>query len=134
MKFYDLIPQHAYDTATDVIRSNVNILYGRMLQIEKLCNLPIEITSGFRSLEHHIEIYKKKMGKDFSMKKVPLKSLHLTGEAVDIYDKNGKLFLWCYNNVSILENVCLWVENDQGVPRVHFQSRPPKSGQRFFLP
>jgi hypothetical protein len=65
--------------------------------------------------------------------KIPMKSLHLRGAAVDIADPSGKLMLWCKSNVDILEQVGLWCE--EGTKGwVHFQSQPPRSGKRFFLP
>ena len=70
-------------------------------------------------------------------------SPHITCDAVDIEDFDAPddgddandLAVWCLNNVGILESSGLWMEDPRCTPSwVHWQTRPPKSGRRFFIP
>ena len=91
------------------------------------------VTSGFRTMEDHIRVYREKGITDVT--KIPMKSLHLTGKAIDIYDPNFELTDWCkLNNSKILKEVGLWCEDDKSVKRLHFQTSPPRSGSRWFKP
>ncbi len=70
---------------------------------------------------------------NFDMTKVPMKSCHLTGQAIDVWDADGKLKAWIKENLGALERAGLWCEHFDDTPDwVHFQSVPPKSGRRFF--
>lgn len=61
------------------------------------------------------------------------KSCHLTCEAVDLLDKDGKLYKWCKDNVEVLEELGLYVEDKSYTPTwVHLQTRVTK--RRFFIP
>jgi hypothetical protein len=111
---------------------NSNELLEKLNKIRKLYGKPMIPTNSFRSLEHHLEIYAKKGITDQS--KIPMKSKHLYFQACDIYDPNRDLMKWCKANEDVLEEVGLWCEEEDSVPRVHFQIVPPKSGKRFFLP
>lgn len=94
------------------------------------------VTSGLRSMEDHLCIYREKAAKEgvaFDESKVPKKSLHLFGAAVDIWDPHGELMDWCVKNEKRLEQIQLWVEaGTRGW--VHFQIYAPNSGKRFFKP
>ena len=62
-------------------------------------------------------------------------SLHLTGEAVDLADRDGALKYWCMSHLSILADCGLWMENGTATPTwCHLQSKPPASGRRVFQP
>ncbi len=116
---------------------NLEELQKRINIIRDKWTKPLIVTSGFRSMQHHIDIYRTvalKQGKKFSMLQVPLGSAHLDGGAVDIADPDGSLHKWCEANVPLLEQVGLWMEEKDSTPRCHFQIRPPKSGKRFFKP
>lgn len=70
-----------------------------------------------------------------------LKSAHMTCEAVDIRDDSqGSLAKWCLNNLSLLEQLGLYMESPTATQQppnkfwVHLQIRPTKSGRRVFLP
>lgn len=63
------------------------------------------------------------------------KSLHMTGEAVDISDDDGTLDEWCMNNQATLARIGLWLEHPSSTPRwCHLQTVAPKSGNRVFFP
>jgi aryl carrier-like protein len=81
------------------------------------------VTSGLRSLDQQQQLIAA--GKSNAPK-----SHHLTGEAVDIYDPDGKLYQYCLDSIPLLEQCELWCEIRQGA-WVHFQIVPPKSGKRF---
>lgn len=126
----------------DIQKKNIEILLHRMNQVRILYKKSMIITSGVRTIDHQISIYKEKAVKKewpfesgiFDLSKVPLKSMHLIGAAADVLDENGKLMLWCKGNEHHLVAIGLWVEDDPSTPRVHLQIFPPKSGNRFFKP
>jgi hypothetical protein len=96
------------------------------------CPLKLIITSGLRDLERHKAIYLKK---GIEESKIPLGSKHLSGQAVDMADKDGSLWLWCIANMKDLEAANLYLEDKSATPTwVHFQCVPPKSGKRIFKP
>lgn len=116
---------------------NLEVLLKRINMIRDAWGKPMTITSGFRSMQHHIDIYRTialRKGQSFSNLQVPMSSRHLTGEAADVADPGGLLHDWCVSNVEILEQAGLWCEVKDETPRVHFQSKPPRSGLRFFKP
>lgn len=107
-------------------------------KIRSLFGKSMIVTSGVRTLEDHIEIYKKKGIID--IKKIPMKSRHLETEedvfAADIGGPNVKeLQKWCLENIEVLEEIGLWIEDFAYTKNwVHFQDSPPASGKRFFIP
>lgn len=115
---------------------NLEITLERVNRLQDKQELPFIVTSGFRALQHHIDIYRTKAlkaGLPFSNLQVPLKSRHLTGEAVDISDPTGAIYKWAYENQDVLKEIGLWCE--KGTKGwLHCQTQPPKSGARFFLP
>lgn len=87
-------------------------------------------SSCLRSREVQIRIYKEKGITDLN--KIPFRSCHFTGEAVDIAD-DGSLQKWLKQNVKKLEELDLYVEDFASTPNwVHIQTRPTKN--RFFKP
>lgn len=116
---------------------NLEELQKRLNKIRAVWGKPMIVTSGFRTVQHHIDIYRTKAfkaKKPFSMLQVPLSSRHIYGQACDILDSDGTLYEWCVKNIELLEEAGLWCEVKDNEPRVHFQSKPPKSGLRFFKP
>lgn len=63
-------------------------------------------------------------------------STHLTAEGIDLQECAGRMFArWCLAHLDVLEAVDLWMEDPQWTPTwVHLQSRPPRSGNRVFIP
>jgi hypothetical protein len=65
------------------------------------------------------------------------RSKHMTGQAVDIGDDSGdlgRLFASILGQ-RMLEEAALFMESPSKTPRwVHFQTVPPKSGKRIFIP
>ena len=119
------------DIPKDVL-ANLKELHRRINLVRDLYGKPMKPTSVYRSMEDHLRIYKEKGITDKA--KIPMKSKHLFGEAIDVYDPKGELMDWCMSHVSDLETIQLWCEERDSTPRVHFQIVPPKSGNRFFKP
>lgn len=123
---------------TEAIEDNLTKLLGALLQIEAAYGEAFTVTSGLRSMEHHLAIYEKKnadlkkAGKP--QVKVPLASKHLYGQAADIYDPHGRLWNWTMANLDLMAKLGVYIEDDTSVPRVHYQIVAPGSGKRLFKP
>jgi Peptidase M15 len=62
-------------------------------------------------------------------------SKHMTCQAIDIEDNDGKLKSLCLKNLIALEHLNLWMEAPEATPTwVHVQIISPKSGHRVFIP
>lgn len=113
---------------TPEIDANLQILLEKMNKVRVAYAQPMIVTSGLRSekLQEALIIAGKSNAP---------KSHHLTGEAVDIQDKDGKLAEWVKANISLMEQIGLWFEDPAStVGWLHCQIVPPKSGKRFFIP
>lgn len=111
-----------------VIDANLKILHERMNELRQIWAKPMIITSGLRSDEQQMELIKAGKSKAIASK-------HLAGMACDVYDPDKELAKWCLANEDILRRIGLWCEHpDYTRNWVHFQSTPPKSGKRFFIP
>ncbi len=121
---------HDFPT-TPEIDSNLNKLLERVNVIREKWGKPMTVTSGLRSMEDHLRIYAQKGITD--PKKIPMKSKHLSGEAVDISDPDLELTQWLKDNPQHLLNAGLWCEEGNS-DWTHFQCVPPNSGNRWFLP
>lgn len=118
---------------TPGIDINLLELHRRINIVRQLWGKPMIVTSGFRSLVDHKRIYMEKARKaGIQNPRIPMGSLHLSGEAVDIRD-DGSLYDWLKQSEQVLIDAGLWCE--EGTKGwVHFQTRPPRSGKRWFLP
>lgn len=116
---------HNYPT-TPEIDANLLILLTKINQVRASYGVPMIVTSGLRDQAQQQQLIAE--GKSNAPK-----SHHLTGEAVDVYDPDGKLDIWTRENVALLESLGLWLEERVG-SWVHFQCVPPTSGKRWFLP
>lgn len=62
-------------------------------------------------------------------------SKHITGDAIDLEDADGKLKEWCVFNQDNLIAHGLFMEHPEATPTwVHLQQIPPASGNRIFRP
>lgn len=117
---------HNHQVNIDELLKRINIIRAKYGQ-------PMIVSSGYRTMNDHIRIYSQKGITD--PKKIPLKSRHLSGEAIDIRDPEGKLQAWILANIQVLEEAGLWCEDFAHTSGwVHFQTVPPASGKRFFIP
>ena len=111
---------HSYEILDDVA-GNLRDLCCKLNWIRKAWGKPMIVTSGLRSEEDQQRINPSAPH-----------SRHLTGEAADIKD-DGSLREWLKANPKILVDACLWCEEGtQGW--IHFQTKPPKSNNRWFWP
>ncbi len=70
-------------------------------------------------------------------KRAALKSLHMTGHAIDISDADGSLDKWLMTATGqkALEEIGLWMEHPSATPTwAHLQTKAPRSGRRVFYP
>jgi uncharacterized protein YcbK (DUF882 family) len=105
-------------------QANLELLHKAINKVRSAYGKPMVVTSGVRSVEDQMRINPK----------AP-KSKHLLGLAVDILDRDGKLWAWCMDNLKLLEEAGLYLECKSATPSwVHFQASPPKSGRRIFRP
>ena len=115
---------------------------GHQLSLDKLlqCLVKLEeayeeplpaVTSGYRTMQHHLEIYSRKGITDPS--KVPMQSKHLYGKATDLADPTGVFYNYCFANQDVLAECGLWLEADTK-GWVHLQCEAPASGKRVFHP
>jgi LAS superfamily LD-carboxypeptidase LdcB len=133
----ELLCGNILEDQSEEIQANLAELLEKMNKVRTARNQPMNITSGLRSKEHHIQVYKdlaKQRGQVFDISKVPMGSAHLKGAAVDISDPNGDLYQWTQDNTELMEEIGLWMEIKDDQHRVHYQIFPPKSGNRFFHP
>lgn len=129
----ELLKSTPFDTLPQDHRFNLTILLKKINVIRQAYGKPMTVTSGYRSMADHLRIYRQKGITDKS--KIPMKSNHLSGRAVDIADSNGELKKWVLANVHLLEQTGLWCEDfDYTSGWTHFQTVAPTSGKRFFKP
>lgn len=109
---------------TDVLRANALDTVRKANQLLVSCEIQRGVRSGYRPASINA--------------KVPgaaLYSKHITCQAIDIEDNDGKLKSWCLKNLNILEDIGLWMESPESTPSwCHVQTLAPKSGHRVFLP
>jgi len=118
------------DAAT---QNNLNDLLIKINKIRTSWGKPMKVTSGLRTMQHHLAIYAAKGITDKS--RIPMKSNHLYGRAVDISDPNRDLQKWCKANEPLLVSIGLWMEDFSKTPTwFHFQTVSPVSGNRWFMP
>lgn len=124
--------QASFDSLDKDVQENLNQLFLKVNIVRKEYGKPMIVTSGLRTKKHHLEIYARK---GIFPPKVPMKSNHLFGRAVDFADADGKLKKWVLENIALMEEIGLWMEDFSATKTwVHFQINPPKSGNRFFKP
>ncbi len=113
---------------TPEIAANLDVLCERLNLLRANYGKPMIITSGLRSAAQQAELIQN--GKSNAPK-----SRHLTGEAADILDTDGKLKEYVKNNLHLLELIGLWCEDFAHTPNwLHAQISAPKSGKRVFIP
>jgi uncharacterized protein YcbK (DUF882 family) len=119
------------------IQANIPKLLERINLIRKAYGKPMKPSSCIRTMEEHKKIYAKKGITDES--KIPMKSKHLFGNAIDISDPNQELQKWCLANENQLREIGVWMEDFSKTPNwVHFQIVPflsfKEGGNLWFMP
>ena len=108
---------------TEDIQTNATIICNRANQLIAAFGEDRELRSGWRppAVNHNTG--------------GALHSRHMTGQAVDIEDNDGRLDAFCRDNIGLLEQLGLWLEDEVATPTwCHVQCVPPRSGDRFFIP
>jgi hypothetical protein len=105
------------------VKKNLALLLQRINKVRSAWGHPMKVTSGLRTMAHHLQIYAQKGITDKS--KIPMKSKHLFGAAVDIYDPAKTLQKWCLANEKLLKSIGFWMESFTATPNwCHFQIVP----------
>lgn len=129
----ELLKDVSFNTLPKEHQDNIMTLLERINKVRSAYARAMTVTSGYRSMEDHLRIYREKGVTDKS--KIPMKSNHLYGRAVDISDPKRELQAWCKANEKLLGEIGLWMEDFSATPNwVHFQVNPPGSGKRWFMP
>lgn len=69
------------------------------------------------------------------VKNAAVRSKHMTGQAVDLYDPEGALDFFCLEGQASLAIIGLWMEHPVATKGwAHLQSVAPRSGSRVFYP
>lgn len=132
ISFKELLKGKVLSDVTHTQQLNLEELRRRLNIVRGAWGKPMIVTSGLRTLQEHLRIYSQKGITDRAL--IPMRSAHLEGMAVDIADPDGSLQAWlkglgaCY-----LEQADLYCEEGT-TGWVHFQTRRPKSGNRWFKP
>ena len=105
------------------MQANLEILVKKINELVAAYGKSVTVSSGFRSKEDQIRVYKQKGITDIS--KIPMHSKHLSCQAIDIADPNKELQKWCKKNEKTLKSIGLWMEDFSATPTwVHFQIVP----------
>lgn len=115
---------------------NLNSLWMKLNSFRDAYGKPLRVTSGYRSMQQHLDIYARKGITNPA--KIPMKSNHLFGLAADLVpveDGIYHLHEWVANNEPLMQDIGIWFEDFSATKTwLHCQIVPPKSGVRFFLP
>ena len=127
------------------IQKNLQITLDKVNKVRAKWAKAMTPTSGLRTMNDHIRIYKDLASKKkrpfengiYDESKVPKKTKHLFGQAVDVSDPKLEITAWLKANPEILEEADLYCEEGNS-NWVHFQSVPfgsyKKGGTRWFKP
>jgi uncharacterized protein YcbK (DUF882 family) len=125
----ELLSGNTLEDQSEEIQKNLEVTSDKLSKVRAKYGKPLRVTSGLRTMEHHLEIYRKKAetaGVPFDESKVPMKSKHLYGEAGDLVPVDGDVEdfkQWCIDNDDFLREVGIWMEAFHSTPTwVHMQS------------
>lgn len=117
--------KYKFEDQSSAIQANLQILLERVNKIREEWGKPMIVTSGLRTMEDHLRIYREKAAKEgipFDESKVPKSSKHLFGEAADFFDSKRELQAWCKDNEKLLGDIGIWMESFDSTPNwCHFQ-------------
>jgi hypothetical protein len=113
----------------DATQANLNHLLDQMNAVRTAYGIPMIVNSGLRTQADQERINPS----------AP-KSKHILGMAADINDKDGSLWTWVLTNLPLMKQLGMyfehpnWTHHSDGHGWVHFQTCPPGSGKRIFIP
>lgn len=117
------------------IQDNLTLLLNKANEFRNLWGKPVIITSGLRTMVDHLKIYSDKGITDPS--KIPMKSKHLYGQAIDIADPKLEITAWFKANPAIQDQLNIYFE-EGNTNWVHMQIVPfgsyKQGGTRWFKP
>ena len=112
------------DELTDELRSNAASTVDRVNQLLEAFGEDRKVNSGWRPAVVNA-----------ATPNAAKKSKHMTCQACDLEDKDGRLDQWCLDHPEALERIGLWQESPAStVGWAHVQIIPPNSGKRVFIP
>lgn len=137
IKMEELLHGAKLEDQTPEIQANLLKLLEKCKKLREKYGKPMVVSSGLRTMEKHLAIYRAKGITDKS--KIPMKSNHLFGRAVDFSDPKGELQKWIKDHPEVIEELDLYLESFDATPNwVHIQTNPfgsYKPGKsRFFKP
>ena len=128
MEMSELLSGNSFDDQSQEIQDNLTAFLVKMNLVRAKYGKKLHATSGLRTLEHHLDIYRAKAkaaGVPFDESKVPMNSKHLYGWAVDLTpdEENVEDFKqWCIDNDDFLRETGIWMEAFHSTPTwVHMQ-------------
>lgn len=116
----ELLGKYDFNVLPKEHQGNIMTLLERINRVRTAYNKGMVPTNSYRSMADHLRIYKEKGITDPA--KIPMKSKHLFGQAVDIADPKGELQKWCKANEPLLLKIGFWMEDFGATPGwCHFQ-------------
>lgn len=115
-----------FDDLDKEIQNNLAILLDRINILRRHYGKSLKVNDGLRI----------KGKQDYGAKT----SKHYTGQAIDLDDDDkGTLMTWVLANLDLMKEIGLWMEDPRWTHGsvgtwMHFQTIPPKSGKRIFVP
>lgn len=104
-----------------LLESNLEQLLVAINKFREIYDKPLLVSSGYRPISVNSTVGGAS------------KSAHITCQAVDFYDKDGAIAMFCLQNVKVLEECGLYMENPAKTSGwIHLQIRPTKN--RIFNP
>jgi len=89
---------------SEELEANLEKLLIAVNKFRDIYGTPMIVSSGYRPGKYNTAAGGAK------------KSAHLTCQAVDFYDRDGRLKLFCLQNIQVLEECGLWVEDVTKTP------------------
>ena len=109
---------------TKEVDANLNVLLEKINIVRAKYGKPMIVSSGWRSPEVNA-----------ATPGAAKASKHMSGLAVDIYDKDCELWKWVLQNLDLMQELGLYLEDKRFTPNwVHFEVGAPASGKRIFKP
>lgn len=116
-----LMKRAKFEDLSEELQKNAMDLVEKLNKFRKAYGQPMYVSSGYRPPEIN-----KKIGGGS-------KSAHMSLQACDFADADGKIFEFIKSDPTILEKCGLWMEDPQwAISWVHLQSRP--ASKRIFIP
>lgn len=136
-----LMGRATLDTLSPEYVGNVQTIVTRTNRLLEKFGQYRAVSSGIRTKADHQRIYdeknKKRKAQGLPELKIPWGSKHLSCQAVDLADADGKLKAWLKTSEGLkaMEDIGLWQEDPSTTDTwVHVQCVAPASGKRVFMP